>query len=76
MDTVGGKYSYRLSQKFKRSDCKMNSLLEDTGLASREFGVLWRDNREWEYSVLRSRDVGQVIRNYHTGKLQTDFTVS
>jgi hypothetical protein len=30
MDIVGGKYSYRLSQKIKRSDCKMNRSLEDT----------------------------------------------
>jgi len=76
MVTVGGNYSYRLSKKFKRSECKMNSSLEDTGLASRDFGVLRRYNWEWVYSVLRNRDVGQMIHNYHTGNRQTDYTVS
>ena len=47
MDTAGGKYSYRLSKKFTRADCKMNSSLDDIGLASRDFGEIWRDNLEW-----------------------------
>jgi hypothetical protein len=42
MVTAGGKYSYRISKKFKRLECKMNSSLKDTGLTSRDLGFLRR----------------------------------